>query len=284
MNGYDYKDMRDRQAERAKQLHVINPYSVDGAWSGLSTAQMYRQYRKVQTAVNQQFREYEKKGIEGFSPQYQKVLNDPSMRMSRSGNVGYPLLGQREMKKMSESTKRAAITREYKRVFDAYTSKTYSTKELKNYISENLSHLGIDLDNKRWADITKGQAEGMKKALSDYWKLYNEIKDQGLLEEFNLKSDVVQDIVQEYIEDYKDPKRGRKLMVASVKDKLRKIKKTHMYDPNFDEAIYDDIVGEEDIDALTSASDRLLYLLTKKGYQHAAATTTSKRTKRSRLS
>lgn len=284
MNGWDYKDMRDRQAERAKQLHVVNPYSVDGAWSGLSTAQMYRQYKKVQTAVNQQFREYEKKGIEGFSPQYQKALNNPSMRMARSGNVGYPLLSQREMKKMSESTRRAAITREYKRVFDAYTSKTYSTKDLKNYISENLSHLGIDLDNKRWADITKGQAEGMKKALSDYWKLYNEIKEQGLLEEFNLKSDVVQDIVQKYIEDYKDPKRGRKMMIASVKDKLRKIKQSHMYDPNFDEAIYEDIVGEEDIDALTSASDRMLYLLTKEGYQHAAATTTSKRTKRSRLS
>lgn len=289
MNSNDYIKMRKRQHEIAVKKHILDPFDESGEWRAASTKEMYKMYKKVRARVNQQFREYEKRGIEELSPQYQK-LAEQSGRRTKEGNVGYNLaLTKKEFESMDERQIRSILTEEYKAVFTSYTSKVYEVKDLEKYVSDNLSHIKIDMD------LTKMTAEEKakyKKELSNYWKLYHEVEDQHLLSDFNLKSDVVQDIVEEYVDKYGNPLQGRTAMVLSTREKFKNIQRKYKDDPKMDEKIWDEIVQEEStsedvLDSLNKASDRLLYMLVKKGYAEVAPEIrripNEKRPKRSRM-
>ena len=191
----------------AKKILYANPY--DKSFNLLTVDERYRNYELLLKATNQRLRTLEKKNIHNISNVYVS-LREQGIK-TKTGNVGFTkIFNEKNYNGISKST----FTKEYKRIWNAYTSQTITEKGVKESQAEVLAQFGIDVDEISDKDVKK---------MTEFWDLYKRLERLGVFADFGLKSDEAQDVVQKYTEKYGSPK-GYKQVATGVRKHMDKAK------------------------------------------------------------
>lgn len=229
----------------AKKILYANPY--DENFNLLTADERYRNYELLLKATNQRLRTLEKKNVHNISNVYVS-LREQDIK-TKSGNVGFTkIFNEKNYKGISKST----FTKEYKRIWNAYTSQTITENGVKEAQAEVLAQFGIDVD-----EISDKDVENM----TDFWNLYTRLERLGVFAEFGLKSDEAQDVVHKYVKKYGAPK-GYKQVAKSVRNHMDEAKKVVSGElPDVTKYKYFD-----NLKRLKSASARLSVMLAQKNW------------------
>lgn len=229
----------------AKKILYANPY--DKSFNLLTADERYRNYELLLKATNQRLRTLEKKNVQNISNVYVS-LREQGIK-TKSGNVGFTkIFNEKNYKGISKST----FTKEYKRIWNAYTSQTITEKGVKEAQATVLSEFGIDVD-----EISDKDVENM----TDFWNLYKRLERLGVFADFGLKSDEAQDVVHKYVEKYGAPK-GYKQVAKGVRKQMDEAKRVVLGElPDVTKYKYFD-----NLKRLKSASARLSTLLAQKNW------------------
>lgn len=239
--------------------NLPNPY--DKNFLNLSSEKLFQSYKMGLKRVNQRMRELEKQGLENFSPVYTSLRSKGIT--TKRGNVGF---SQTISQKTFKSTPKSTFLKEYKKIYKAYTAESSSVQKTREIQEEQLSRLGIDVD-----EMLKHK-ELYKEELNQYWALYTELDNRGVFADFGLASTEAQGAVKKYLAENPSPKsKGSvKGMATNIKKLWNEVNSNAAKDPmhTVDNARYNEFVGKykDNHEKLESSYRRMAYILAQKNY------------------